>query len=119
MPLTKENRHLLELSIFSFLKLDIDEATSKDIYNYLKSRGFLALRGTKQVSMICSGFERRGAFLSRWIKVREKRRIYRKKSWRINPAFYEEHPNQTILTFRWGSLEEIRSIRKRRIKAIR
>jgi len=119
MPLTKANRHLLELAIFSFLKLDIDEATSKDIYHYLRKRGIFALKGIKQVSMICSGFEKKGAFLSRWVKVREKRRVYRKKSWRINPEFYKEHPNQTVLTFHCGSLEEMKEIRKRRIKATR
>lgn len=117
MPLTKENRHLLEVAIMSYLKTT-GETTSKDIYEHLKSRGFLALRGTKQVAMICLGFQKKGALLSRDVKVRDRLRIYKKKCWRVNPNFYEEHPNQSKFTFPPGTLGELRKIRKRRMKVI-
>ena len=115
MPLSKENRYLLEVAIMTYLKIDVKEATSKDIYHYLKWRGFLALRSTKQVSMICLSFEKKGAFFSRTVKVKEKRRTYEKKMWKINPNFYEEHPNESMLSFS-SRFSGVRSIRKRRMK---
>ena len=118
MPLSKENRHLLEVAIITYLKFEVDEATSKDIYHELKSSGFLAVKGTKQVSMICSSFKRRGALLSRVVKVKEKLRTYKKKLWRVNPNFYEEHPNQSMFSYSERFSGEIRSIRKRRMKRV-
>ena len=91
MPLTKENRLLFEIAIINYLR-STGEATSKDIYYELKQRGTLALRGPKQVSMICLGLERKGVLLSRVVRVRDKLRVYKKKSWRTNPNFYKEHP---------------------------
>jgi len=115
MPLSRENRHLLEVAISTHLRFGVEEATSKDLYHYLKWEGFLALRSTKQVSMICLSFERKGAVLSRMVKVKEKRRTYKKKAWRINPNFYEEHPNESMLFFS-SRFSGVRSIRKRRMK---
>lgn len=117
MPLTKENRHLLEVAIISYLRTS-GEATSKDIYGHLKRRGFLAVRGVKQVAMICLGFERKGALLSRIVKVRDKLRIYKKKSWRINPNFYEKHPRESVFSSPPDTLGKLREIRKRRMRAI-
>ena len=71
MPLTKETKHLLELAIIGYLRTT-GEATSKEIYNHLKLRGFLAIRGVKQVSMICLAFERKGVLLSRKMKCEGK-----------------------------------------------
>lgn len=118
MPLTRENRELLEPAIINYLRL-YGEATSKDIYNDLKLRGFLALRGTKQVSMICLGFERKGALLSRTTVMREKLRRYKKKVWRINPNFYKEHQGGRMFTFPYREPEGMRLIRKRRMSVIR
>lgn len=117
MPLSKENRMLLERAIISYLRT-FGEATSKEIYYELKERGFLAVKGVKQVSMICLGFERKGALLSRVVDVRDKLRIYKRKSWRINPNFYKEHPNQSMFSFPYKDREEMKEIRKRRMKAI-
>lgn len=116
MPLSKENRKLLEVAIITYLRRT-GEATSKDIYCQLKRRGFLAVRSPKQVSMICLGFERKGVLLSRVVKVREQRRVYEKKAWRINPNFYTEHPRQSIFSLPMTA-RELEKIRKRRMKAI-
>ena len=115
MPLSRENRLLLEIAIISYLKM-IEEASSKDIYYQLKKRGFLALKSPKQVSMICLGFERKGVLFSRTIEEKEKLRKYKKKSWRINPKFYEEHPRQSMFSFQLTS-KELEEIRKGRMKA--
>lgn len=115
MPLTQENRLLLEIAIISYLKRT-EEATSKDIYYHLNKRGFLAVKSPKQVSMICLGFEKRGVLFSRTIEERDKLRIYKKKSWRINPKFHEEHPRQSMFSFRI-SASEFRRIKKGRMKA--
>lgn len=109
MPLTQENRKLFEVAIITYLRRAV-EATSKDIYCELKQRGFLAVRSIKQVSMICLGFERRGALLSRVVKVREQRRVYEKKAWRINPNFYEEHPNQGMFSLPMTCMHEISQV---------
>ncbi len=115
MPLTKENRLLLEIAIISYLRRT-GEATSKDIYHQLKQRGFLAVRGVKQVSMICLGFERKGVLLSRVVKVRDGLRVFKKKSWKINPSFYKEHPRESMFSFP-TTPTGLRKIRKRRMKA--
>ena len=118
MPLSKENRHLLEVAIIGYLRFGVGEATSRDIYHELKSNGFLAVKGIKQVSMICSSFERKGALLSRVIKVKEKLRTYKKKLWRVNPNFYEERPNQSMFSYS-ERFSEVRSIKKRRMKRVK
>ena len=115
MPLSKENRKLFEVAMITYLRR-VGEATSKDIYYELKQRGFLAVRSPKQVSMICLGFERKGVLLSRVVKVSEKLKIYKKKSWRLNPNFYEEHPRQSMFSLPITA-RELEEIRKKRMKA--
>ena len=115
MPLSKENRKLLEVAIISYLRR-VGEATSKDIYYELKQRGFLAVRSTKQVSMICLGLERKGSLISRIDMVRDGFKIYKKKSWTINPNFYEEHPRQSMFSLPITA-RKLEEIRKRRMKA--
>ena len=123
MPLTRENRHLLEIAILSFLR-SVKDATSKELYDQLKARGILAIRSVKQVSMICLEFERKGVVLSRQpnlnIKVKaEVKKACRIKIWRINPNFYKEHPRQSMFTFSFKAPLETSKIRKRRMRAIR
>ena len=115
MPLSKENRVLLEVAIISYLTR-IGQATSKDIYAHLKWRGFLALKGTKQVSMICLAFEKRGAIFSTITKVKDGLRVYKKKYWRINPNFHKDHPHQTMFSSRVRP-SELEKIRKGRVKS--
>ena len=115
MPLSRENRKLLEVAIISYLRR-CGEGTSRDIYYQLKKRGFLAVRSPKQVSMVCLGFEKRGVLFSRTVEVRDKLRIYKKKAWRLNPKFHEEHSRQSMFSLRITA-SELRQIIKGRMKS--
>jgi hypothetical protein len=110
----------MELALIGYLHT-FKKATSEEIYEDLKRRGFLAIRGTKQVSMICRSYEKKGVLLSRKPDLSSiqpgVRRKWRLKIWMINPNFYKEHRGQSIFSIHTNSLEESRMIRKRRIKA--
>ena len=123
MPLTKETRYLLEVALINYLRTR-GEATSSEIYEHLKLRGFLAIKGIKQVSMLCRSFEKKGVLLSRKPNLTntrpELRKIYRIKKWRTNPNFYKEH-HRSMFTIRIPirNSKEGTQIRKKRLRAIR
>jgi hypothetical protein len=122
MPLSKETRYLLEVALIGYLKTN-REATSSEIYEHYKQRGFLAIKGVKQVSMICRAYEKKGVLLSRKPNLSnirpEIRKLWRVRKWRINPNFYKEHKGQRMFSIQIGSCEEERIIRKRRMSAMR
>lgn len=123
MPLSKETRHLLEVALIGYLRTH-KEAYSSEIYEHFKQRGFLAIKGVKQVSMICRAYEKKGVLLSRKphlennLRPKDKK-VYRVKKWRINPNFYKEHHDQSMFSIHIRSHEEGKIIRKRRMSAIR
>ena len=123
MPLSRENRYLLEVAIITHLRI-AKEATSLQLYMHLKERGILAVRGTKQVSMICSELEKKGVLLSRKPILSpnlraEVKKVWRMDIWRLNRNFYKEHPNRSMFTFQFRAPEETSKARKRRIRATR
>lgn len=122
MPLSKETRYLFETALIDYLRTH-GEATSSQIYEHYKQRGFLAIKGVKQVSMICRAYEKRGVLLSRKPELSNQRpeikKLWRIKMWRINPNFYKEHHGQSIFSMHINSLKEMRMISKHRRSATR
>jgi hypothetical protein len=109
----------MELALIGYLHT-YKKATSEEIYEHLKKRGFLAVKGTKQVSMICRSYEKKGVLLSRKPDLGnlqpDVKKKWRLKIWMINPNFYKEHRGQSMFSIHVNTLEEGRMIRRRRMK---
>jgi hypothetical protein len=110
----KKTRQYFEIAIVSCLK-GKKEATSIEIFLYLRKRRFRVAFDLRQVAEICSTMKRREVLLSRSQRTLLFGSYRRRTFWRINPHFYLDHPNESMYTHPM-SPDEYREGIKRRTK---